>query len=80
MGFWDVLDLLESEDRWFTSKDVMLKLKIGYNSVNKHLRKLVGLGYAVFEEQVKIIKNCKIPYNCYKATKFLGRIGPNKNG
>jgi len=74
MGFWDVLDLLESEDKWFTSKDVMKAFKVSYNTVNKHLRKLVNLGFIISEETIKHIGNYRIPYNCYKAVKHFGKI------
>lgn len=71
MGFWDVLDFLETEDKFYTAKEIMDELRISYNSVNKHLRKLVSLGYIVFIDNIKQLKNYKIPYKVYKAKKFI---------
>jgi len=78
MGFWDVLDLLEAENKWFTARDVMTIFKTSYNTVNKHLRKLVSLGYVISEETIRNIGNYKIPYNVYKAVKHFGRVGKNE--
>ena len=78
MGYWDVLDLLELGDKWWSARDVMDSLKTSYNTVNKHLRKLVGLGYVISEETIKNIGNYKIPYNVYKAVKHFGKVGKNE--
>ena len=78
MGYWEVLDFLEAENRFFTSKELMVALDCSYNTINKHLRKLLKLGYIFAEDDTKNRVNYNIAYKRYIAVKFLGNIKPNQ--
>jgi len=44
----DVLKLLTKySDKWFSSKDIQLKLSIGSTAANENLRKLTKDGFAI---------------------------------
>ena len=71
MGYWDILSILEEGDKWWTAKELVSQVKTSYNNVNKHLRKLVKLGYIISEEAINYIGNYHLPYKKYKAFKFF---------
>lgn len=76
MGYWEILDTLEQEDKWWTSKELISASDCSYNTINKHLRKLLHLGYVIAKDDIKNIGNYKVAYKLYKASKFLGTVNP----